>query len=194
MKKILPIIEIWLLCLLVICLSSCGTQRQIKKCKKCFSLLDSTTLIKDSIHITFDTLTHVIEIPADTSIQVIVIECDSTGKASIKSSTTVNGKRSTINTTFNNNILNIQATCKEYIDSLQIVNKEVNRLRSETNTVFVPQLIEKKLTWWQKIKIRFGGWAFLLIAIYGTYKGAKTYYKVNSPMGLILLIRRKLMR
>ena len=183
MNKILFVI-------LAIALTSCGTQRLIKKCEKCFSLLDSTTLIKDSVHITFDTLTHVIEVPADTSIQVIVIECDSSGKASIKSSTTTNGSRSTINTTLNNNVLNIQATCKEYIDSLQIVNKEINRLRSETNTVFVPQLIEKKLTWWQRFKINFGGYAFLLIGLWIGFKAVSIWAKSNNPLVWLARLKR----
>ena len=158
---------------MAIALTSCGTQRLIKKCEKCFSLLDSTTLIKDSVHITFDTLTHVIEVPADTSIQVIVIECDSSGKASIKSSTTTNGSRSTINT-----------------DSLQIVNKEINRLRSETNTVFVPQLIEKKLTWWQRFKINFGGYAFLLIGLWIGFKAVSIWAKSNNPLVWLARLKR----
>ena len=190
MKKILPIIEVWVLLLLVMGLTSCGTQRQIKKCEKCYSLLDSTTLIKDSVHITYDTTTHVISIPKDTSYSILVIECDSNGKASIKTSTTTNGSRSTINTTLNNNVLNIQATCKEYIDSLQIVNKEVNRLRSETNTVFVPQLIEKKLTWWQKFKINFGGYAFLLIGLWIGFKSISFWAKSNNPLVWLKRLKR----
>ena len=191
MKKILPIIEVWLLFLIVIGLTSCGTQRKIKKCEKCFfTYSDTNVVIKDSTHISFDTITHVIEVPADTSIQVIVIECDSLGKASIKSSTTTNGSRSTINTTLNNNVLNIQATCKEYIDSLQIVNKEINRLRSETNTVFVPQLIEKKLTWWQRFKINFGGYAFLLIGLWIGFKAVSIWAKSNNPLVWLARLKR----
>jgi hypothetical protein len=77
---------------------------------------------------------------------------------------------------------------------LVITNTERHRTETTTNIVKVPIAVEAKLTWWQKIKIRFGGWAFLLIAIYCTYKGLKSYYKVNTPMGLILTLRRKLMR
>jgi hypothetical protein len=185
----------WIFAILAIALASCGTQRQIKKCQKCYELLPTAkTEIKDSTHITYDTSYHVIEVPADTSIQIIQIVCDSTGNATIKTSNTTQGNRSRLSTSLANNTLTIQATCNEFIDSIQTLNKTISKYRSETNTIFVPKLIEKELTWWQKFKIKWGGWAFLLIAIYGTYKGLKTYYKVNTPMGLILTLRRKLMR
>jgi hypothetical protein len=161
-------------------------------------LLDtsSTTVIKDSIAITFDTIVHVVEVKADTTIQIIEIVCDSTGTASIKTSTTKKGNRSDLSTSLSNNVLSIKATCDKVVDSLQLVIKNTERHRNETsvNTVFVPKLVEAKLTWWQKFKIRFGGFAFLIIAIYIGYKGLKVYYKVNTPMGLLLTIRRKLMR
>lgn len=185
------VINLWLYVSIVLLATSCGPQRQIKKCEKCIlAYSDTTRIIKDSTVILFDTLTHILEVPADTSIQVIVIECDSTGKASIKSSTTTNGSRSTINTTLNNNTLNIQATCKEYIDSLQIVNKEVNRLRSETNTVFVPQLIEKKLTWWQRFKINWGGYAFLIIGLAIGFKAISFWAKSNNPLVWLSRLRK----
>jgi hypothetical protein len=161
-------------------------------------LLDttSTTVIKDSIAITFDTIVHVVEVKADTTIQIIEIVCDSTGTASIKKSTTKKGNRSDLNTSLSKNVLSIQATCDKVVDSLQLVISNTERHRNETsvNTVFVPKLIEAKLTWWQKIKIRFGGWAFLLIGLFMGYKALSIYYKANTPMGLILMLRRKLMR
>jgi hypothetical protein len=161
-------------------------------------LLDtsSTTVIKDSIVITFDTIVHVVEVKADTTIQIIEIVCDSTGTATIKTSTTKKGNRSDLSTSLSNNVLSIQATCDKVVDSLQLVITNTERHRSETsvNTVFVPKLVEAKLTLWQKIKILFGGWAFLLIALFIGYKALSTYYKTNTPMGLILMLRRKLMR
>jgi hypothetical protein len=187
-----------ILLLISIAFYSCSPTRAIKKCEKCFSLIDTstTTRIVDSTFITYDTVTHVIEVTADTTIQIIQIVCDSLGNATIKTSTTKKGTRSDLSTTLQNNVLSIQATCDKVIDSLQLVitNTERHRTETTTNIVKVPIAVEAKLTWWQKIKIRFGGWAFLLIAIYGTYKGLKTYYKVNTPMGLILTLRRKLMR
>jgi hypothetical protein len=187
-----------LVVLSIVGLASCSPTRTIKKCEKCFSLIDTstTTRIIDSTFITYDTVTHVVEVSADTTIQIIEIVCDSTGKATIKSVEKSKGNRSDLNTSLSNNTLTIKGTCDKVIDSLQLVITNTERHRSETTTniVKVPIAVEAKLNWWQKIKIRFGGWAFILIAIYATYKGLKTYYKVNTPMGLILMLRRKLMR
>jgi hypothetical protein len=182
----------------IIWFASCSPTKAIKKCQKCFSLIDTstTTRIIDSTFITYDTVTHIVEVTADTTIQIIEIVCDSSGQASIKKSEKSKGNRSDLSTSLANNTLTIKGTCDAVVDSLQLVITNTERHRSETsvNMVFVPKLVEAKLTWWQKIKIRFGGWAFLLIAIYATYKGLKTYYKTNTPMGLILTLRRKLMR
>ena len=190
--------QVTILLLISLALYSCSPTRALKKCQACYSLLDttSTTVIKDSIAITFDTIVHVVEVKADTTIQIIEIVCDSTGQATIKTSTTKKGNRSDLSTSLSNNVLSIKATCDKVVDSLQLVIKNTERHRSETsvNTVFVPKLVEAKLTWWQKIKIRFGGWAFLLIGLFIGYKALSTYYKTNTPMGLILMLRRKLMR
>jgi hypothetical protein len=184
-----------ILLLISIAFYSCSPTKAIKKC---FSLIDTstTTRIIDSVHISYDTTTHVITIPYDTTYSIILIECDSSGNATIKTSTTKKGNRSDLNTSLVNNTLTIKGTCDSVVDSLQLIitNTERHRTETTTNIVKVPIAVEAKLTWWQKIKIRFGGWAFLLIAIYGTYKGLKTYYKVNTPMGLLLTLRRKLMR
>jgi hypothetical protein len=187
-----------ILLLLSIAFYSCSPTRALKKCQACYSLLDttSTTVIKDSFVTILDTVTHTFWVEADTTIQIIEIVCDSTGTASIKTSTTKKGNRSDLITSLSNNVLSIQATCDKVVDSLQLVITNTERHRNETsvNTVFVPKLIEAKLTWWQKIKIRFGGWAFLLIGLFVGYKALSIYYKTNTPMGLILMLRRKLLR
>jgi hypothetical protein len=184
--------------LLISTLFSCSTTRQIKKCEKCFTLLDTTSSlsIKDSIAIVYDTVDYVYTVNADTTIQYLLIECDTLGKASIKSSEKKKGIRSDLTLSLKDNRLVAVSTCDKVVDSLELVISNTQKFRSETtsNTVFVPNLVEAKLTWWQKIKIRFGGWAFLIIAIYITYKGLKSYYKVNTPMGLLLTIRRKFLR
>jgi len=182
------------LLILSVLFASCSTTRQIKKCEKCFELLDtSKVVITDTVYIKQDTITKYIELPADTSIQIIKIVCDSTGKATIVNKTTTNGNRSVLNSSIKDNTLTIQATCLAYLDSIKTLNTTINKFKSEQSTVFVPKLVEANLNWWEKVKIRFGGWAFLIIAIYIAYKGLKTYYKVNTPMGLLLTIRRKLL-
>jgi hypothetical protein len=192
------IIKLWLLVIWVIAVTSCSTTRQIKKCEKCFTLLDTTSSIsiKDSVAIVYDTVDYVYTVNADTTIQYLLIECDTLGKASIKTSEKKKGIRSDLSLQLKDNRLVAVSTCDRVVDSLELVISNTQKFRSETtsNTVFVPKLVEAKLTWWQKIKIRFGGWAFLIIAIYIAYKGLKTYYKVNTPMGLLLTIRRKLLR
>jgi hypothetical protein len=184
--------------LISLALASCSTSRQIKKCEKCFTLLDTTSSIsiKDSIAIVYDTVDYVYTVNADTTIQYLLIECDSTGTASIKTSEKKKGNRSDLTLSLKDNRLVAVSTCDKVVDSLELVISNTQKFRSETisNTVFVPKLVEANLNWWQKIKIRFGGWAFLIIAIYIGYKGLKVYYKVNTPMGLLLTIRRKLLR
>jgi hypothetical protein len=156
----------------------------------------STTVIKDSIAITYDTITHTFWVEADTTIQILEIVCDSTGQATIKKSEKSKGIRSDLSASLSNNVLSIKGTCDKVVDSLELVisNTERHRSESKENTVFVPKLIEAKLNWWQKIKIRFGGYAFLVIALFVVYKGASIYYKVSSPMGLLMTVRRKLLR
>jgi hypothetical protein len=186
-----------LIALIISALFSCSTSRQIKKCEKCFTLLDTTLSIsiRDSIAIVYDTVDYVYTVNADTTIQYLLIECDSTGTATIKTSEKKKGIRSDLSLQLKDNRLVAVSTCDKVVDSLQLVISNTQKFRSETksNTVFVPKLVEAKLTWWQKIKIRFGGWAFLIIALYIAYKGIKIYYKVNTPMGLLLTIRRKLL-
>jgi len=194
-----------ILLLISIAFYSCSPTKAIKKCQKCFSLIDTstTTRIIDSTFITYDTVTHVVEVSADTTIQIIEIVCDSSGNATIKTSTTKKGNRSDLSTSLSNNVLSIQATCDKVVDSLQLIitNKERHRTETTTNTAKFPVIVEAKLKWWDRLKINWGGYAigftlfvWLLILIYGGYKALSTYYKVNTPMGLILTLRRKLMR
>jgi hypothetical protein len=65
----------------------------------------------------------------------------------------------------------------------------------------VPVPVEAKLKWWDRFKINWGGYAigftlfiWFLLLIYGGYKALSIYYKTNTPMGLILMLRRKLLR
>jgi len=189
----------------IVGLYSCSPTRQLKKCEKCYSLLDtsSTLHITDSIAITYDTLPYYFGVPKDSVIGRLEIVCDSTGKASIKSSEIKKGNRSDLNTSLSNNVLSIKATCDKVVDSLQLVitNKERHRSERKTNFVKAPVPVEAKLKWWDRFKINWGGYAigftlfiWFLLLIYGGYKALSIYYKANTPMGLILMLRRKLMR
>jgi hypothetical protein len=189
-KVVTHLAEVWILFALAMTLTSCSTTRQIKKCEKCLSLIDTTskTIYKDSVTIKHDTVIKYITVEADTTIQVLVIECDSNGKATIKTSTKEKGNRSDLNTTLVDNVLNIKATCDKVIDSLQTVITNTLRTisKEEINTVFVPKLVEAKLTWWQKIKLNYGGYAIIawiiLILFFVGRKLLKQWLKMNVPL------------
>ena len=171
---------------LAVLLASCSETRKLKKCEKCFTqFADTTTIIKDSIAITFDTITYFVQVPADTSIQIIKIVCDSTGKATITNSTTTQGNRSVLTSSLKDNTLTIQATCLAYLDSIQTLNLTIDRQRSTVNTIYVPKLVEAKLTWWQKFKINYGGYAIIawivLILLFIGRKFLKAWIKANIP-------------
>jgi hypothetical protein len=181
MKQVLTLL------LISLTLASCSTSRQIKKCEKCFNQFSDTSIvIKDSLSITFDTITYYVKIPADTSIQIIKIVCDSSGKATIVNKNTTNGNRSVLMSSIKDNTLTIQATCLAYLDSITALNTTINKYKSEQTTVFVPKLVEAKLTWWQKFKINFGGYAIIgwivLILFFISRKFLKAWIKANIPI------------
>jgi hypothetical protein len=176
-----------LIVLLISALFSCSTSRQIKKCEKCFNQFSDTSIvIKDSLSITFDTITYFVKVPADTSIQIIKIVCDSTGKATIVNKNTTNGNRSVLNSSIKDNTLTIQATCLTYLDSIKTLNTTINKFKSEQSTVFVPKLVEANLNWWEKMKINFGGYAIIgwiiLILFFIGRKFLKAWIKANIPI------------
>lgn len=173
--------------LISIVLASCSTSRQIKKCEKWFNQFNDTSIIiKDSLSITFDTITYYVKVPADTSIQIIKIVCDSTGKATIVNKNTTNGNRSVLNSSIKDNTLTIQATCLGYLDSIKTLNTTINKFKSKQSTVFVPKLVENKLSWWQKFKINYGGYAIMgwivLILFFISRKFLKAWIKANIPL------------
>lgn len=175
-----------LIALLISALFSCSTSRQIKKCEKCFNKFsDTSVVIKDSLSITFDTITYFVKVPADTSIQIIKIVCDSTGKATIVNKNTTNGNRSVLTSSFKDNTLTIQATCLGYLDSIQTLNTTINKFKSEQKTVFVPKVVEAKLSWWAKLKINYGGYAIvgwiILILFFIGRKFLKAWINANVP-------------
>ena len=178
--------QVLIVLLISLSLASCSTSRQIKKCEKCFNKFsDTSVVIKDSLSITFDTITYYVKVPADTSIQIIKIVCDSSGKATIVNKNTTNGNRSVLSSSIKNNTLTIQATCLGYLDSIKTLNTTINKFKSKQSTVFVPKLVENKLSWWQKFKINYGGYAIigwlLLILFFIGRKFLKAWIKANVP-------------
>ena len=179
--------QVLIVLLISLALASCSTSRQLKKCEKCFKQFSDTSIvIKDSLSITFDTITYYVKIPADTSIQIIKIVCDSTGKATIVNKNTTNGNRSVLTSSIKDNTLTIEATCLTYLDSIKTLNTTINKFKSEQSTVFVPKLVEANLNWWEKMKINFGGYAIigwiLLILFFISRKFLKAWIKANIPI------------
>jgi len=176
--------------LVLLLLVSCGVQRQIKRCANCYSLLNDNITVKDSISFSVDTVIEYVNVPADSSIQIIKIICDSLGNAHIKAKVTTQGTRSRLQTSLVNNEITVMASCLAFIDSIEVLNSTIYRLRSETNTVFVPKLFEKELSWWQRFKIRFGGWAFGFIALFLGYRILSFYAKSNNPLVWVSRLKR----
>lgn len=175
-------------------LYSCSSTRQIKKCERCFKkFADTATVIIDSVSISYDTIQHIVEVAADTTIEIVLIECDTLGNASISSISRTNGNRSNINTSLQNNQLTLTATCNAFIDSIEILNKKINTIKETTitNIVEVPTLVEAELNWWQKIKITYGGFAFAFIALFLGYKGLSLYAKTSNPLAIASFIIKK---
>ena len=183
--------QVLIVLLISLSLASCSTSRQIKKCEKCFNqFTDTSVVIKDSLSITFDTITYFVKVPADTSIQIIKIVCDSSGKATIVNKNTTNGNRSVLTSSIKDNTLTIQATCLAYLDSIKTLNTTINKFKSEQTTVFVPKLVETKLTWWAKFKINYGGYAFAVIIVYIAFKVVSYYAKSNNPIFWLNRLKR----
>jgi len=170
----------------------CNTpKRIIKKASKwhVFNDTSTTTRIIDSTVITFDTITHVIEVSADTSYQILLIDCDSTGKASIRNSNTQQGNRSSINSTLSNNQLNIQATCKAFTDSIYALNKTIEKFKeTHVSEVIKTPCPTLKLTKWQQIKIWYGGYWLAVIIGYIGFKILSLYWNIPSPLSGVMSI------
>lgn len=178
------------LLILSILIASCGVNRTLRKCAECYSLIDTTTstVVKDTTIYIHDTVTQYINIPADTSIQVIQIVCDSTGKATIANSTTTNGNRSRTASNLVNNELTITSTCLAFLDSIETLNTTIQNIKSEvtTHTIPKPIFVPLKLSWWERVKQNYGGWAIIgwliLIVLFIGRKFLKAWIKANVPL------------
>jgi hypothetical protein len=162
----------------------------LKKCAECYSLIDTTTstVVKDTTIYKHDTVIYYLNVPPDTSIQVIQIVCDSTGTATIKTSTTTNGNRSRTTSNLINNELTITSTCLAFLDSIELLNTTIQNIKSEvtTHTIPKPIFVPLKLSWWERIKQNYGGWAIigwaLLVLFFIGRKFLKAWLRANVPL------------
>lgn len=186
-KKLINLIEIWILTALVLFTTSCSVQKRIKKCQELLPQVTDTITQTQIETIKEETYIDVpYYIPADTSAWVkALIECDSLGRAKIKEIEKQNGKRSNINTTLKDNVFKTKCNCDAIKDSLQTVITNITKKQSSTNTIVRP-CPQNKATWWQKTKQDFGGyaiilWIILILVLVG-WRLLKAFIKANVPI------------
>jgi len=186
-KVVTHLAEVWILFALAMTLTSCSINKRIAKCKELIVQVTDTITQTNTEIVTVENFVDVpYYIPADTSAWVkALIECDSLGKASIKSIEKNNGKRTTINTKLKDNVFTTTCNSDSLKGVIKALQKTINKVSKEVKTVAQP-CPENKLSWWQKIKLNYGGFAiiswFLVIFIYLGRKLLKQWLKINVPL------------
>jgi hypothetical protein len=191
--NIRPIIELWLLVGLIMALSSCSVSKRIKKCEKfCVQITDTITQTNtETVELT-EYVDVPYYIPADTSAFLkALIECDSNYKAQIKILENKKGNRSVLKPSINKNVLTVTCKADSLTGVVKALNKTIQRQTNKIQTLSRP-CPDLSLTKWQRLKIDWGGYWLLLIVVYVVYRLAKAYYRVNTPMGLLLAVKRRL--
>lgn len=186
-KKLINLIEIWILTALVLFTTSCSVSKRIKKCKELLPQVTDTitqTQIETVKEETYIDVPYFI--PADTSAWVkALIECDSLGKARLSNVQKTNGNRSKINLNLKGNTL----TAKCEADSLKGVVKALQKqvtIKDRQIKQIVKPCPENKLSWWQKTKQDFGGIALILwlilVFLFVGWRLLKAFIKANVPL------------
>jgi hypothetical protein len=161
--------------------------KRIAKCKELIVQVTDTITQTNTEIVTIENFVDVpYYIPADTSAWVkALIECDSLGKASIKSIEKNNGKRTTINTKLKDNVFTTTCDSDSLKGVIKALQTSTNKVSKELKTVSTP-CPENKLSWWQKIKLNYGGYAIIawiiLILFFVGRKLLKTWLKINVPL------------
>lgn len=125
----------------------------------------------DTVLLVKETLLHdTTYIAADNSEFEIILEADTANTVKVVSERSTMGKRSRIGYSTTRTGKQLQAAFKCICDSLAIyhvfksADTTLRIAATETQTVQVNT--PAQLTWWQQFKIAYGGWSFLLIALY----------------------------
>lgn len=174
-EKINPLVwallALGLMLLTIGLLSGCSTAKQCAKRYPCGQKTDSLFVEREVVRerTVIDTFT----MPADTSYSIALIKCDSTGNAHIVDIRTKNGNRSSSSLALVNNILTSGCKCDSVAIYKTFVLRDTSKHTSVSKTKIEIQEIEKRLTWLQKQKINYGGYAMLLVALYIALKVAK---------------------
>jgi hypothetical protein len=182
MKKLVPLL------LILAALSSCRPSRTL--CNQLYPPVADTTS-QSSFFINTETDIDTILIPADTSAWIqALFECDSAGNAVIASLKSQFGLRSSlqINTNYQGKrIIETSIRCKcdsatiyHIMQSRDTVSRSVQTI---TKTIPVP--VPADLTWWQKFKVAYGGYAMGILLAYILLRvgwwALKTYTKIQLP-------------
>ena len=146
---------------ILLCMMLIGFTLTLVGCKSQESITDSVhteTLIKE-VHDTlwFDRLVYIVDSTAQATTKEVrdctVVRQDANGKAI-----------STERWHFQDTNKKMSKT-KQTIDSVAYYRSVVDSLRRLKNdSVYVKKEVEKELSVWDKAKIQFGGWAFIIVA------------------------------
>ena len=186
-KVVTHLAEVWILFALTMTLTSCSMNKRIAKCKELIVQVTDTITQTNTEIVTVENFVDVpYYIPADTSAWVkALIECDSLGKATIKSIEKNNGKRTTINTKLKDNVFTTTCDSDSLKGVIKALQTSTNKVSKELKTVVQP-CPENKLSWWQKIKLNYGGYAIIawiiLILFFVGRKLLKQWLKMNVPL------------
>ena len=179
--------NLFLIVAALLALSSCRVTRD--RCNQLYPPVTDTSSHTTLVVTTkIDTVT--LSLPADTgAFMRLLFECDSTGKAIVKSLQQQTGQRSSlqVNTLSTNRATTATVRCK--CDSvgiyhlLQTTDTLDRQQQTITKTVQVP--VPAQLTWWQQFKIDYGGYAIGLIALYLLLRlgwwALRTYTSIQLP-------------
>lgn len=123
----------------------------------------------------------------DSAWAMLLVDCDSTNSAVIRDLQTRQGARTTVapevKTVPSTQALKIYVPCHVDTQALYAQFKLHDTVTQSTRTVYktVTVEVERKLTWWQQFKIAYGGYAFLIIALFALGKLAIVLIKRFLP-------------
>ena len=181
--------HLFILITTLVCLAACNSQRAIQRaCAKCGkssavqASVDSFFLF-DTIVLRDTTITTV----RDESSITALLQCDSLGNVLLHViDSVVNGKAKPA-VTIKKNILTSRCVCDTTAIAFSWIEKhrQERSISKDSVVVIQPEYRDKPLGWWDNIKVRWGGYAFSLIAaVVGFYIirfVLKTYLKIQLP-------------
>lgn len=122
-----------------------------------------------------------VQLPPDSATIRALLECDENGRIVLAWLDIANSRNARAQITIDS-LGNLLAKMRTLQDTVYLPSKEI----TVTKEVQVPYPVEKRLTEWQQVKLRIGGWAiviiitfFLIIVCMFLYKFRKKLYISN---------------